>query len=272
MTASAPDRAGSDATVSQPIAQVWALSRRAVMAMVRQPTTFLPALFFPTMLAAVNASAFNRSTMLPGFPEVDSFLDFLLPAVIMQGVLFGGVAGGNELAVDIEDGFFERLLASPVWRPSILVGRLAGSAALGGFQAVFFTTLMAVFGARVKGGAPGVIVLVLVAMIMAVAVGGVTAVIGIRTGSQEAVQNTFPLVFIIVFLSSAFFPTELMSGWYQQVAQVNPLSWVIDGIRYLVITDWSWSEAAQAIVVALGLAAITISLASFTLRQRLKAS
>jgi ABC-2 type transport system permease protein len=259
-------------TASQPVAQMVALSRRAILAMARQPATFFPALFFPTMLAAVNAAAFNRSTNLPGFPEVDSFLDFLLPAVIMQGVLFGGVAGGNELAVDIEDGFFERLLASPVWRPSILVGRLAGSATLGGFQAIFFTTLLGVFGARVKGGIGGIVVLVLVAMIMAVAVGGITTLIAIRTGSQEAVQNTFPLVFILVFLSSAFFPTQLMTGWYQQAARINPLTWVIDGIRHLVITGWSWSEAAQAILVSVGLAAITISLAGLALRRRLRSS
>ena len=107
------------------------------------------------MLAAVNAAAFNRSTTLSGFPEVDSFLDFLLPAVIMQGVLFGGVAGGNELAVDIEDGFFERLMASPVWRPSILVGRLAGSAVLGGFQAVFFTALLTPLRGRPSRAASG---------------------------------------------------------------------------------------------------------------------
>jgi ABC-2 type transport system permease protein len=259
-------------TSSQPVAQVVALSRRAVLAMVRQPASFIPALFFPAMLAAVNAAAFNRSTNLAGFPEVDSFLDFLLPAVIMQGVLFGGVAGGNELAVDIEDGFFERLMASPVWRPSILVGRLAGSATLGGFQAIFFTALLTLFGAEVKAGVAGVLVLVLVAMIMAVAVGGITAVIAIRTGSQEAVQNTFPLVFILVFLSSAFFPTSLMSGWYQQVARINPLTWVIDGVRHLVIAGWSWSDAMQAILVSLGLAAFTIMLASLALRRRLMSS
>ena len=259
-------------TGSQPIAQVRALSRRSVLAMMRQPASLLPALFFPSLLAAVNAAAFNRSVNLPGFPEVDSFLDFLLPAVIMQGVLFGGVAGGNEMAVDIEDGFFERLMASPVWRPSILVGRLAGSAALGAFQAVFFTALLSLFGARVQAGIGGLIVLILVAMIMAVAVGGITAVIAIRTGSQEAVQNTFPLVFIVVFLSSAFFPTSLMTGWYQQVARINPLTWVIDGVRHLVITGWSWSEALQAVTVSAGVAAFTIMLASLALRRRLISS
>jgi ABC-2 type transport system permease protein len=267
VTTATPSRA-----VTQPMAQVAALSRRSIMAMLRQPTTFIPALFFPTMLAAVNASAFGRSTALPGFPDVDSFLDFLLPAVILQGVLLGGVAGGNELAVDIEDGFFERLLASPIWRPSILIGRLAGAGSLGAFQAVFFTVLLGIFGVRVQAGIAGILVLILVAVIMSIAVGGVTAIIAVRTGSQEAVQNSFPLVFIIVFLSSAFFPTDLMTGWYQNVAEFNPLSWVIDGIRYLVITGWSWREAAQSILVATVLATVTVGLATHALRRRLAAS
>lgn len=267
MTAAAPH----DARV-HPVAQVMALSRRAVVAVVRQPSTLFPALFFPSVLAAVNAAAFNRATALPGFPEVDSFLDFLLPAVILQGVLFGGVAGGNELAVDIEDGFFERLLASPVWRPSLLIGRLAGAAVLGAFQAVFFTVLLSLFGASVAAGPAGLVVLIVVAAITAIMVGGVTAAIGIRTGSQEAVQNMFPLVFIVVFLSSAFFPTELMSGWYQTMARVNPLSWIIDGMRHLVITGWSWTEAVQALLTATVLAALTIGIAARLLQRRLAAS
>ena len=64
--------------------------------------------------------------------------------------------------------------------------------------------------------------LILLAMVMAIAIGGVTAAIGVRTGSQETVQNTFPLIFILLFLSSAFFPTELMSGWYQLMAEAEP--------------------------------------------------
>lgn len=266
MTATAPLRR------SQPVAQAVALARRSIRAMLRQPSTFIPALFFPTMLAAVNASAFGRATNLPAFPSVDSFLDFLLPAAILQGVLLGGVAGGNELAVDIENGFFERLLASPVWRPSILIGRLAGAASLGAFQAVFFTVLLGAFGAEVKGGPGAILVLILVAMIMSIAVGGVTAVIAVRTGSQEAVQNSFPLVFILIFLSSAFFPTDLMTGWYKQVAVANPLSWVIDGVRHLIITGWSWSEAGQAIAVSTAMAVLTVAMAAVALRRRLVAA
>lgn len=257
---------------NQPAAQIWALARRSISATLRQPPVWFPAILFPLLLAAVNASAFNRATGLPGFPEVDSFLDFLLPASMVQGVMFGAVAGGSDIALDIEDGFFDRLLAAPIWRPSILIGRLAGGAVLGAIQALLFIAVFSLFGARIHGGIAGLITLVLLAMVMAVAIGGVTAAVGVRTGSQETVQNSFPLIFILLFLSSAFFPTQLMTGWYQQLAEANPITWVIDAARELVITGWSWREAGVALGVAGALALVTVSLAARQLRKRLAAS
>jgi ABC-2 type transport system permease protein len=253
----------------QPVAQVRALARRSVLATLRQPPVWFPSVLFPLLLAAVNASAFNRTTGLPGFPEVDSFFDFLLPASMLQGVMFAAVAGGSDIALDIEEGFFERLLAAPIWRPSILVGRLAGASVLGALQAILFIAVFSVFGARVHAGIPGVIVLILLAMVMAIAIGGVTAAVGVRTGSQETVQNSFPLIFILLFLSSAFFPTELMTGWYQTMAQANPITWVIDSARRLVISGWSWSDAATCLGVAAVLACLSVTLAARQLQRRL---
>jgi ABC-2 type transport system permease protein len=254
------------------LAQVLALARRSVVATLRQPPVWFPALLFPLLLAAVNSAAFNRATALPGFPPVDSFFDFLLPASMIQGVMFGAVAGGSDIALDIEDGFFERLLAAPIWRPSILVGRLAGGAVLGAIQALLFISVFSVFGARIHAGVPGFLVLVLVAMVMAIGIGGVAAAIGVRSGSQETVQNSFPLIFILLFLSSAFFPTQLMTGWYQQLAEANPITWVIDASRHLVIVGWSWTEAAKALGVALGLAVASVATATRQLSVRLAAS
>jgi ABC-2 type transport system permease protein len=256
----------------QPVAQIRVLARRSVLATLRQPPVWFPAILFPLLLAAVNASAFNRTTGLPGFPEVDSFFDFLLPASMIQGVMFGAVAGGSDIALDIEDGFFERLLASPIWRPSILIGRLAGGAVLGAIQAVLFIAIFSLFGARVHAGVAGIVVIVLLAMVMAIGIGGVTAAVGVRTGSQETVQNSFPLIFILLFLSSAFFPTELMTGWYQQVAEANPVTWIIDAARHLVIAGWSWREAATCLGVAGVLAVLSVSFAARQLQRRLASS
>ena len=250
--------------------QAYALARRSVLSTLRQPSVYLPALFFPLLIAAVNSAAVGRATDLPNFPyEVDSFLTFLLPATIVQGVMFGAVSSGSDIALDIQDGFFERLLASPVWRPSILVGRLSGGAVMGGLQAIVFMVVLVAFGAEIKGGIPAAVAIVAVAMVVGIAIGGVTAAIGVRSGSQETVQNMFPLIFILLFLSSAFFPTELMNGWYKAVAEHNPITLMIDPVRRLVVEGFSVADVAEALLVAGVFAVITVSLATWQLRQRL---
>lgn len=252
--------------------QTQVLARRSIVGTFRQPTVWLPALIFPLLIAAVNSSALGRSTSLPGFPPVESFGQFLLPGTLTQGVMFGGIIGGSDVALDIENGFFERLVASPVPRWSILVGRLAGSAMLGAFQAAVFVGVFTLFGAPIKGGLPAVLVLMVMSMFLALAVGGFAAAIGLRTGSQEAVQNTFPLLFVLVFFSSAFFPTALMAGWYQWVAEHNPITWMIDSARDLVIYGFDVRDAAQAIGVAVALAFVMVFLATRQFRKRLAAT
>ncbi|MEN3273467.1 MAG: type transport system permease protein, partial [Actinomycetota bacterium] len=127
----------------------------------------MPSLFFPLFFAALNTAALGKSTALPGFPAADSFLDFMLAATVVQGVLFGGIGAASEMAQDIENGFFERLVAAPTARVSILLGRLAGGAALGAAQSVVFLAIFVVFGAEVKAGIPGILVLVLTGTLLA---------------------------------------------------------------------------------------------------------
>lgn len=253
-------------------AQTAVLARRSILGTLRQPTVWFPALLFPLLIAAVNTAALGRSTALPGFPPVESFGQFLLVGTLTQGVLFGGIIGGSDVALDIENGFFERLVASPVPRWSILVGRLSGSAVLGAAQAAIFVAVFALFGAPIDGGIPAVLVLMVMAMCLALAVGAFAASIGLRTGSQEAVQNMFPLLFVLVFFSSAFFPTDLMAGWYQWVAERNPITWMIDAARELVISGFDWRDAVQAVGVAAVLAVLMVLLATRQFRRRLAAT
>jgi len=246
------------------------LSQRAVRSIVRQPQVVFPSLFFPLFFAALNSAAFDRITgSQPGFAaQYPSFLDFLLPATVLQGVLFGSTQAGTEMANDIEMGFFDRLLASPVSRTSILVGRLAGGAALGAAQGVFFTVVLVLFGAQVSG-VPAVLVLVVCSALLAVGIGGFGVVLGIRTGSAEAVQGAFPLIFVLMFTSSAFFPRELMSGWYERVAAYNPISWILEALRDLLSGGWSSTDAVVAVVASAGIAALAVVVALRALRRRL---
>lgn len=251
--------------------QTMALSRRSILNLWRQPDSLFPSLFFPLFFAALSSAAFQRSTRLPGFPPVDSFLDFLLAATVVQGVLFGSTTGGSNMAVDIQDGFFDRLVTSPAPRWSILVGRLAGSAVQGAFQAAFFIGVLTLFGASVRGGLPAVVVIVVVAGLLAIGMGGLSLAVALRTGSREAVEASFPLFFITIFVSSAFFPRELMSGWFKAVATVNPLSWMIEALRRLTIEDFSVADVATAFAVVVGLLIGSTALAGAALRRRLAA-
>lgn len=247
------------------------LSRRAVFAVLRQPQVLVPSLFFPLFFAALNSAAFDRITaQQPAFAaQFDSFLDFLLPATVLQGVLFGSTQAGTEMANDIEIGFFDRLLASPVSRTSILVGRLAGGAVLGAVQALFFTAVLTVFGASVNGGVGAVAVLVVSSALLGMGIGGFGVTLGIRTGSAEAVQGSFPLIFVLMFTSSAFFPRELMTGWYRTVATYNPISWILEAHRDLLSLGWSFQDAAVAVGVSAVVATVSILVALRALRRRL---
>ncbi len=248
------------------------LSRRAIASVIRQPQVIFPSMFFPLFFAALNSAAFDQVTGAQASfaAQFDSFLDFLLPATVLQGVLFGSTQAGTEMANDIEIGFFDRLLASPVSRTSILVGRLAGGATLGAAQAVFFTIVLTIFGARPQGGPGGLAVLVVTSALLAVGIGGLGVTLGIRTGSAEAVQGSFPLIFVLMFTSSAFFPREFMTGWYETLATYNPISWILEAERDLITVGWSFRDAAVAMGPALLVAAGSVALALRALRRRIR--
>ena len=249
-----------------------ALSRRSVFAMLRQPQLVVPSMIFPLMITAVNTASLGRSIALPGFPQVDSFLDFAMATTILQGVLFGAIGAGVDMAVDIESGFFDRLVTSPVSRPAILLGRLAGSAVLALVQTLLFTAILLAFGASIKAGPVGYVVILLTAALLGIGIGGMAIALALRTGSAEAVQATFPVFFISLFLSSAFFPAGLMQGWFKAVATYNPMSWLIDAARRLVISGLTLEDVAVAILVPTALAVVSITLAALALRRRLAAS
>ncbi len=253
------------------LTQSAALSKRAVVRLVRQPSSWVPGIIFPLLLMAVNASTMARIASLPGvLPPGTTLLMFLLPAAILQGVMFGGINGGSELATDIQTGFFDRLVSAPVARQAILVGRLGGAVTFGVFQAVLFQLLVLPFGGDVEGGPAGRLVLVAVAALLSLGFGAFAAGVAARTGEPEAVQGFFPLVFISLFLSSCFFPIALMSGWYKTVAEYNPITWMVDGMRYQVLEGFDWSEAAKSLSVASVIAAVTLVFAAAQIRYRVR--
>lgn len=245
------------------------LSRRSLVNTIRQPIAIVPALTFPLVFLAINSAVLEKSIELPGFPPVDSFLQFMLVTTIVQGGLFGAIASGADMATDIQDGFFDRLIATPVSRVSILVARLAGAFALAFVQAWLFFAIAMPFGLVVEGGALAMLGVAIISAVAATGMGAFSVAIGLKSGSSEVVQGTFPLIFVSFFLSSAFFPRELMDGWFKTAATINPLSHMIESTRALVIFGWDVSDFAGALGIASGIFVAGVVVSLFALRGRL---
>jgi ABC-2 type transport system permease protein len=252
------------------VRQTGALARRSVLDTLRLPQAWFPSIFFPLTLMAIFTGSFTETfSRVPGFPDVPSFLDFAVAGAIVQGILIGGTSAGAAFATDIEGGFFDRLVASPVSRAAILLGRLGGSVALGVGQAVLFIGIAVLFGARVEGGVAGFVLVLVLAAVFAVAVGGLGVYLALRTGSSEAVQGTFPLFFALMFFSSAFFPRETMDGWFRTIADLNPISYLVEGMRDLIIVGVEPRPTLISFGVALALAGAAVGASALAFRRRL---
>ena len=249
---------------------VAALGRRSIRQTFRRPQLMAPIIIFPSLLLAVQTGGAGSAVDLPGFPEVNGFLDFMLAGAMIQSALLAGNSGGIALAVDIEMGFTDRLLAAPISRFAIVLGRLAGTAALGAFSAIFYVVVGLVFGAQIEEGVFGVVLMVVFVTLASVAFGGIGAAIALRTGTASVVQGLFPLVFVILFLSSAFFPYTLMLEPAATVAEYNPVSFIVEGVRDPVISTLTGEDAWKAFASIIGLGGISLGLSGLALRHRLR--
>ena len=137
-------------------------------------------------------------------------------------------------------------------------------------KAIILILIFLACGARIKSGLGGAIIVTLTASLLVLAIGGLAQSMAIKTRSQEAVGATFPLIFVTIFMSSAFFPTALMDGWFRALAENNPITWTVDPVRRLVIEGWSTTDALQALGVPLLLSVATISLAIRSLQRMLR--
>lgn len=273
MTARAHPAPHGGAGVLLTLRQTAALARRAVVGTFRFPQAWFPSLFFPLVLMAIFTASFDRGyRAIPGFPPVEGFIDFVIAGTVFQGVLIGAVSSGAFFAADIERGFFDRLVSSPVSRVALLAGRLVGGVVTALGQATLFLLVAIAFGAHVKGGVGGALVLLALAALLAVPIGGLGILLALRTRSAEAVQGMFPLFFALLFFSSAFFPRETMTGWFKAVADANPVSYLIEGMRAQVIDGLDWAAAGRSLAVIAGLAVITVGGSALVLRRRLASS
>ncbi len=249
--------------------QVAELARRSIVRTLRQPAQVVPTIIFPLALLSVNVGGLDTATALPGFPT-DSYLSFLIAVPFIQAAIFAVNNGGADLARDIETGFFDRLALTPMSGTALVMAQLAGVVVLGVFQGLVYLTVGIAFGASFDAGAAGVLVLVALVLVIMFAFGCIGLFFAFRTGSSEAVQGLFPVLFVFLFLSSQALPRDLLEqDWFRTIATYNPVSYLIEGIRSLFIIGWDPEALALAFACATGIGAIFLTLAVGSLRTRL---
>lgn len=249
-----------------------ALGRRSLRQAFRRPMFFAPIFIFPSLFLAVNTGGAGNAVNLKGFPEVHGFLDFQLAGAIVQATMLSAVSAGTSLALDIESGFMDRLMTAPIARSTVVLGRLLTNLILGGLAGLWFLAIGLIFGAIIEGGVLGALLILVLSALTAAAFGTIGAALALRAGRVSVVQGVFPLVFVILFLSSAFFPEALLQQPAKAIANVNPMSYIADGIREPVISGVFGNVLVDCLLGIAGVAALGLFLSARAMRGRLRAS
>jgi ABC-2 type transport system permease protein len=252
--------------------QVFLLARRSVVRTLRQPANVVFPLVFPLLLLAVNSGGLDPATRLPGFPA-DTFVAFALAIPFIQGALFATMNAGTDLARDIQTGFLNRLSLTPMRGIAVLAGQLGGVVVMGIAQAAVYLGVGLAVGVRLESGIFGAVLLFVFSALVCLGFASIGAIAALRTGSGEAVQGFFPLFFVFLFLSSMNLPRNLIEiDWFRYVATANPVSYLIECVRSLVITGWDGQALALGFGLAAGITVVGLTLATATLRTRLTRS
>jgi ABC-2 type transport system permease protein len=239
--------------VNGPALQIGMVARRSVLRTLRQPLNIVPALVFPLLFLAVNSGGLRAVTGLPGFPT-DSYIDFFLAFSFLQGAVFATLTSGQDLAYDIQHGFLNRLALSPLRGTALLAGHLAGVLALGLIQAIAYLAVGLAAGVSFASGPGGVIVLVLLSLLISVGFGSLGSMLALWTGTTEAIQGFFPIGIVVLWFSSMYLPRDLIEAdWFRALATINPVSYLIEAIRSLVIVGWDAQALALGFTIALAI-------------------
>ena len=249
---------------------VVALARRALVNSLRRPQFLAPLVLFPTLFLAINVGGLGATRALQGFPRVDGFLDYQLAAAITQSLLLGGVSAGIATALDIEGGFFDRLVASPTPRAALVLGRVLAASVIAALQVLYFVVLGYAFGATIQGGVLGLLCVLAIGVVAGTGFGALGVLLALRSRSASTVQGIFPLVFVVLFISSAFFPLKLLTSPADVVAQYNPLSFIANGMRQPIAFSNDLAPMLEGLLAATAVAVAAIALSILALRGRLR--
>ncbi|HZA90832.1 MAG TPA: ABC transporter permease [Solirubrobacterales bacterium] len=236
-----------------------ALMRRALNEILRVPGAAIPGVLAPTIFFLGLTAVFGNLTLLPGFTS-ESYQSFLIPVSLMQGAGFTGAATGVNLARDIEQGWFDRLLASPAPRPVLLAGLVLSAS----FRALVPAAVLLVIGFSLGvhwPGPGGLAIALLITMGMAIVAAAWGTTIALKFKSQSASPLMQAGMLVLILTTTAYAPLALLSGWLQEVARYNPVTQVVEAARQGFIGSVTWDETWPGLLALAGLTAVLVALA-----------
>ena len=249
----------------------WYVCWRELLHFLRSKVTILASIFYPLVWLLLFGNLLQQTRVLPGFPA-RSYLDFMTPGVLAMVALYGGAFGGMSIIWDRRIGFLSKLLALPISRASIVVGKMLSIAMRTAFQLLVVLLVAFVLGVRSAAGVWGIALLLFIAVLLTFAFSGISLTVGALVKQPEtfwAVVNflTVPLL----FTSSALFPLEFVPGWLRSIAYLNPVTYAIDSMRALMIGGWNWGTIAGSLLIVSLFSAIVagVSTAIFVRRVEL---
>jgi ABC-2 type transport system permease protein len=237
------------------------LGRRAVREIARYPEATIPTLFIPLFFLVVNIGQVSKT-----FPSSTPFLRgqgyvaFQLPVSLMFAV--ATATSGLALVTEIENGYFDKLRVAPIPRSSIIVGRLYSDLARGIMTSTVVLLAGLALGARIESGVAGAVLIVLLSALFGVAYAGFGILVALRTRNVQATQSSFLLFFPLLFLTPNFVPFDRLSSVMETLARLNPVSYVIVGLRSLIIDGWDWGKigVCVGVIAVMGAALTALSL------------
>lgn len=249
--------------------EIFLLGRRAVREVVRYPEATIPTLFIPLFFLVVNIGQVSKT-----FPSTTPFLRgqgyvaFQLPVSLMFAV--ATATSGLALVTEIDGGYFDKLLVAPIRRSSLIFGRLTADLVRGIAASALVLLVGIALGARVQAGVAGAVVIVLLSALFGVAYAGFGILVALRTRNVQATQSSFLLFFPLLFLTPNFVPFDRLSPLMETLARINPVSYVIVGLRSLVIDGWDAGKigACVLVIVAMGIVLTALSLRAIATYDR----
>jgi ABC-2 type transport system permease protein len=248
------------------VSDVMTVAGRALRAIPRDVESVIPPVFIALFFFLVNIATLSHLTenSIPGF----DFKAFQLPTAILLGVT--GVSRAPALVIDVQNGYFDRLLLTPVRRLAILLGHMVADVTVACGLTVPILIIGFALGIRFESGPLGVLLFVLIAALWSLAFSGFGYAIALKTGNPGAVNSTFLLFFPFLFLTTSYVPRSQLTGWLHAVSAWNPVTYLLEGLRSLVMVGWSASDIGEALAAIAIVGALSMSLCFAALRGRLK--